>query len=387
MKTRSKILFLILISPFLIQSCSKKEKEARYELKEINGIKVVHNFRSEVFKPVKFIEDLSIGVQEGDEVYMFSDPRDIDSDLQGNIYVLDYKEVTIKKYDSRGKHIKNIGRKGQGPGEFEMPRSFIVSDDGRIYVQDILSLEIEMLSADGDYLGAVNLKDRCYEVFISPDGELVIGGKSYVEGKDKEVEYIYQVCKYDLQQKEFIPFYKQKQLRYDRLSSGEISLEVPLYVRWNIDSGGRIYVGTANKYELNVFSPQCQLLFKFIKDYEPFPVEKGLRESIFERLSSSRTPLDSREYEEYLKFYPVFKSISVDEKDRVWVELFQPSKKDSQIQSTNFDIFSPEGKFLFSTTIDKYVYPRLIFKNGYVYTLVRDNSGFSKALRFKIEED
>jgi hypothetical protein len=387
MKTGFKISFLILIFSFFLQSCSKKEKEARYELKEINGIKVIHNFESEVFKSVKFIEDLSIGVQEGDENYMFSEPRDINSDSKGNIYVLDYREVTIKKYDSHGTHIKNIGRKGQGPGEFQMPRSFIMGRNDRIYVQDSLSLEIEILSADGDDLGAVNLKDRCDQVSIGPDEELVIGGKSYVEGKDKEVEYLYQVYKYDLQQKEFIPFYKQKQLRYDTLSSNEISLVIPLYVRWDIDSGGHIWVAAANKYELNVFSPQCQLLFKFTKDYEPFPVEKGLRESIFKRLSSSGISFDSREYGEYLESYPVFKSLSVDEKNRAWVELFQPPKKDSQLQSTNFDVFSPEGRLLFSTRIDRYVYPRLVFKNGYVYTLARDNSGFSKALRFKIGED
>jgi hypothetical protein len=387
MKTRFKISFLILIFSFFIQSCAKKEKEARYELREINGIKVIHNFKSDIFRPIRFVEDLSIGVQEGDENYMFSDPGDMDSDSQGNIYVLDYKEVTIKKYDSRGNHIKNIGRKGQGPGEFQMPRSFIVGHKDRIYVQDILSLEIEMLSADGDYLGAVNLKDMCDQVFISPDEELIIGEKSYVEGKDKEVEYLYQVGKYDLQKKEFIPFYKQKQLRYDRLSSNEISLEIPLYVRWDIDSAGHIYVATANKYELNVFSPQCQLLFKFTKDYEPSPVEKGLKESIFKRLSSSRIPFDSREYGEYLEFYPVFKSLSVDEKDRVWVELFQPSKKDSQVQSTNFDVFSPEGKFLFSTKIDKIIYPRLIFKKGYIYTLTRNELGFSRALRLRFVED
>jgi len=42
-------------------------------------------------------EDLSIGIDEGDENYMFSYPFDVDSDSHGNIYVLDFTERTIKK--------------------------------------------------------------------------------------------------------------------------------------------------------------------------------------------------------------------------------------------------------------------------------------------------
>lgn len=43
-----------------------------------------------------FSDELIIGVEEGDENYIFSSPVDIDADSQGNIYILDIQECVIK---------------------------------------------------------------------------------------------------------------------------------------------------------------------------------------------------------------------------------------------------------------------------------------------------
>lgn len=125
MKDKTKVVSaVVFLLAFLIcVSCQKQGAEWKGTIEEVNGIKVVHNFEpdpDESFKPIEFIVDLSIG-EEGDDVnYMFSAPRHIDADSQGNIYVLDSREFTVKKYDSQGKPVKNIGRFGQGPGELDL---------------------------------------------------------------------------------------------------------------------------------------------------------------------------------------------------------------------------------------------------------------------------
>ncbi|MBN1271612.1 MAG: hypothetical protein JXB26_05020 [Candidatus Aminicenantes bacterium] len=68
---------------------------------------------------------------------MFSSPRDINTDSKGNIFVLDYRESTIKKYDPNGNHIINIGREGQGPGEFENPRAMSITAQDEIFVSEL----------------------------------------------------------------------------------------------------------------------------------------------------------------------------------------------------------------------------------------------------------
>ncbi len=59
-------------------------------------------------------------------------PVDIDSDNEGNIYVLDRRDYIVKKHNTQGLLIKNIGERGQGPSEFQMPLSFCISLRGGV---------------------------------------------------------------------------------------------------------------------------------------------------------------------------------------------------------------------------------------------------------------
>jgi len=124
-------LFLLL---FLI-NCSVKEK---------SEVKIS-------FEPV-----LSIGVEEGDENYMLGGVADVEEDKEGNIYVLDFKFRTIRKYDRYGKFIKNIGRKGQGPGEISQFPVDMAIGNGKIYL--LLINTIIIYDKKGNYLNSFKLK-------------------------------------------------------------------------------------------------------------------------------------------------------------------------------------------------------------------------------------
>ncbi len=384
-KAISIILFLLI---FIIALSSEKQKsEWKGKIETIDGVKVVHNFKNDLFKPLKFVEDLSIGIEEGDENYMFSNPKDIDSDSKGNIYVLDSRECTVKKYDSQGKHIKNIGRKGQGPGEFEMPYFFELSQQDKIYVGDTLARKIDIFKANGGYLKTLEAREWIDQVSINQKEELIAGFKSPMEGENKEVKFIYEVCKYDSKMNKIFEFYSQKQVFTFRISDGEFTLDYPIFVKWDIDSKDNVYIGTANKYEINVFSSKGSLLFKLSLDFKPIPVTGEAQRKSLEILNRLKDVINFQETRKLLEFYPVFNSISIDEKDQIWIEHYQPYWRDKPRKEATFDVFSSDGKFLFSTKIDKSIFPKLTFKNGYIYILATEESGFSRALRLRIVEN
>jgi len=60
-------------------------------------------------------EELALG-KTGNEETMLLNPRAVEVDQAGNIYVIDGKAVQIKVYDPQGNFIRAIGRRGQGPG-------------------------------------------------------------------------------------------------------------------------------------------------------------------------------------------------------------------------------------------------------------------------------
>lgn len=57
-------------------------------------------------------------------------------DIDGNVYVSDREEHKIWVFDPLGRSLRSIGRRGQGPGEFQAPTGIAVSPDLRLYVRD-----------------------------------------------------------------------------------------------------------------------------------------------------------------------------------------------------------------------------------------------------------
>jgi len=55
---------------------------------------------------------------------MLLEPAVVDADEAGKVYVLDRKAGQIKVFDPQGNFLRAIGRRGQGPGEFQEPRYF-----------------------------------------------------------------------------------------------------------------------------------------------------------------------------------------------------------------------------------------------------------------------
>lgn len=101
-------------------------------------------------------EDLSIGVENGDENLMFSSLEAIDVDLEGNIYILDWSnsgDSRLQKFSERGDFLKSIAiKKGQGPEEVAMFGGAAVSPAGTIFVLDRGGSKIVVLGKDGQFL-------------------------------------------------------------------------------------------------------------------------------------------------------------------------------------------------------------------------------------------
>ncbi len=383
-----KLLILFLSLPFLILSCTKKKESSYFRTEIVNGVKVVHNFQAsqdKAFKQIEFVEDLSIGVDECDENYMFSYPFDIDSDSHGNIYVFDFTERTIKKYDDKDFFQKNLGRKGQGPGEFDWPYGFCISAQDLIYVADSGERKIEILNSDGVYQKAIRLKSFIEQISINNKDELIIHCSESTQEDEDTRRRMSKIGKYDAQNEKLEYFFSKEKPLFRNIQSEEYSIRIP-YERFDIDSKGNVYVGTTNEYEIQVYSPDGELMMRFSREYTPIPIDREIKLKAMKQLSKSSFRINLQEYEKLIDCHPIFGSISVDENDRVWIRLFQPLGESDIREYASFDVFSSKGKYLFEVKINRDIIGQPVFKNGYVYTLARNELGYSRALRLKIIE-
>jgi len=96
-------------------------------------------------------EDLSIGVETGDDPYMFGPIVGLAATNE-RIYVADDSRFAVRVYDHDGNHLFDIGREGEGPGEFDHINALAVDPDGRVLVQG--GARVNVFDLDGNYLEA-----------------------------------------------------------------------------------------------------------------------------------------------------------------------------------------------------------------------------------------
>lgn len=164
------------------------------KIEMVNGVRVIHNEKGGQWgaNPAVKLELIrTIGGLDAEENLSFNNPSDIVRDSAGNLYILDMDNNRIQKLDSEGKFIKTIGRKGQGPGEFQGPSSMDIDTEDNLFVFDVRTRRIEVFSSDGKPLRTI--KFRAFStghIRLLKTGLIVRGGSldfGIVMGKVKKL--------------------------------------------------------------------------------------------------------------------------------------------------------------------------------------------------------
>lgn len=87
----------------------------------------------------------------------FYTPVSITSDEKGNVYILDFKNSTLKMFSNRGEFIETIARRGRGHGKFENPRDAFFEGGNNLYIADNRNRKIQVLTTDGEFLKSFKL--------------------------------------------------------------------------------------------------------------------------------------------------------------------------------------------------------------------------------------
>ncbi len=95
----------------------------------------------------KLVEEASIGVETGDEPYLFGDVVGVGV-AADEVFVVDTQVLRVRAYDRDGIHLRDLGEEGDGPGEFRRPTGLAVGSD-RVYVWDPQLGRISVFSVEG----------------------------------------------------------------------------------------------------------------------------------------------------------------------------------------------------------------------------------------------
>ncbi len=82
----------------------------------------------------------------------FAQVRDAIVTADGALWVLDFKEQAIRRYDARGRFVGTSGRPGAGPGELRNANGMLRHGDGSVWVNDPSNGRLTVFGADGAFV-------------------------------------------------------------------------------------------------------------------------------------------------------------------------------------------------------------------------------------------
>ncbi len=415
-------LFLVAI---LAAACSSGRNTSEYDLsaewghtKSKDGpVTIIHTTQGSVWRGrAQLVEELSIGSETGAEPYLFGQIAGI-AGREDRIFVLDSKISILRMYDGQGRYLRDVARKGEGPGEFVSPSSLVVNPrDGRLFVQDASRGRISVFSSDGDYQESWRIKAWSWglDMVVTADGTLYIDepvpdsgvpgllnmgvmmvgyGRDGVNGKTVKIPH---------------PDFKPAELVYLRRGNTTARWNVPFSPRafWILSPSGAMVHGVSADYRIEVENGSGGTT-RIEKNWEPVPVDRDEKEWHTRATTAAArrvTPGWSWDGPAIPDIKSAYKGLFPDLSGRIWVlrqgrgrrvqdcqetpaNIRQYQESPCWIDSVLVDVFEETGRYLGEVEVPEGLRfsPPPFIRDELVLAVIMDRDGNERVKRFRLK--
>ena len=364
-------LIIFIACLFLFASCNQEQEKTEWKgtIEEVDGVTVVRNPNAPMTQGDIFTleEDLSIEQIDGMEEYIFEYLWEILVDEKENIYSINYtgrgREPHIRVFDRLGKYIRNIGRMGQGPGEFTQVAHLQITPNNELMVIDANSSKLSFFSLDGDYLRRTPyLGVRANNVRVNSNGNYFFYSVEYQSQKVSD-SIPYAANKLELFGPDF-NFIKLVVKDEYRNIDGAIA---PPWMIIRFPSLDFAICGFSEIYEFQIYDLNGHLVQKISRNFDPVEIGEYEKEK---RDWTGRKGLP--------KYFPAFNDFSIDEDGKIYVQTFE---REMEKDKFYFDVFDSEGKYIAKIPLNSL--PKY-WKNGKMYAAEEDENGYVYIKRYKV---
>jgi hypothetical protein len=393
--SRFPTVFIWLTLALMLSHAGCKREAAQAKVETIAGVTYVHNPAAPLHpgRTVVFEEDLTFKEKnEAGEVRLFK-PSWYVVDAQDNVYIEDESDMAIKLFDPRGKYLRTIGRKGNGPGEFGRIANLAVLPDGRLLVTDFETRRTSFFSPEGRFLSSFQWKKFFSQVHLATNSSYTVD--EMVISEDMQELWVKTI---DFEGNEVLSIGKFSYPEFKTLQQGEITFSTS--VPWSpmsIFAGDQkrqlLYHCLNDKFLIEVYDSQGKLFRKIDRPYEAPPVTNEDIEEFESRFKDRPdSPFAKLAKQMVLpKVKTVAERLLIDSDGNLWVETNEEKskpearakeKKSVENPIRAYDIFSPDG--VYETKVWTDIRPG-IFANAKMYRSVEDaETGLRQLKRYRM---
>jgi len=335
-------LFFLITIGLLIINCSK-ESGLNYHIEKRDGMTIFinDNFPSKKDLEINISELFTIsGENFYDSTSAFSRITSWALSQNGDIYLLDQKTSSIKRFDEQGNYLGCFGQRGSGPGEFVLHGniSSMLSYKNSIYVVDPSRMDILHYNFTGKFIDNIRINKIPLFMEVLND-DRIISCSLTPNITEKGMKLIFSTNMLDLS------FGVEKELdrRIFDINPQKPINPMEVYPRFTTTENDEIYLAeiSEDKYVINIYDSKGKKHKEIRKKYRKIPfLKKDFNTNNSIAKNDKKTP----------KYKKSIDALFRDSQNRIWVATAKNKDEESDL-GIKFDIFK-DGIYLNSFTFD-----------------------------------
>jgi hypothetical protein len=335
---------------------------------------------------IELVEDLVIGPGAGDPNYNFYSILDLAIDAEQRIYVFDFPSRHIQVFDSGGRFLQTISRRGQGPGEIDEHGGWIavigdrlcrVSSRGRMSIWNLDGTHFRTLQIKGARyfrggMAALGQSSIVTSLVLPPEGNGIQGSRAFVRVSDQGGEEL-----------RYATLPAQGNINLTRTDSGVLAVNTRIPVgepQFAVSPDG-VYLTPSVEYQVLAVEPSGDARWALRVAWSRRRLTSGDRERAME-IVRRRVP-DARASEvDWPESYPALsvRSRSATTRGRDYplrtdgngyLYVFPFVHPDDASDYRPVDVYSPDGELLFAGMISDRSW--LAAQGEYIYGVETDS--------------
>ena len=358
----------------VLLSVAAAPQSVRIEQKD--GLTVVRNGSKPAAVPgapkgVRLVHELTIGSENDTDETMIFTIRAVQAGAGGEVYVLDGKIGQVKIYGPDGRHLRTIGKKGQGPGELQSPSRMVLTPDGNLCFLDSGNNRISVYSPEGVCLKETPFTGWRPFRFLPDSRGFGYGDVLDFEGGVKDI-----LIKLDAKLNKAATIATLVVAE----NPSEQTLPVEMYrLVYQVDRQDRLIWASTGAYELNVVDADGKAVRKIERAHDKKSYSRADKDRLIKEYFDGKTPPPGLD-----PYFPPTKPVLFyflfDDEGRIYVRTYET---DDQGQFF-YDILDGEGRFFARFSLPE---SELLagVKNGKAYTYISENeAGIPQVKRYAL---
>lgn len=280
------------------------------------------------------------------------------TDADGNVYLLDSQLSEVQVYSADGEYLNTLGREGEGPGEFRRASSVLFMPGGTIGVLQAAPARLVRLTMDGDPAGEFELparEDGGFRIFM---GAQSAGDQIYLLYMDQvfqqdqgSLTQHWTLTGVDADGQPVAEYYtEQRKLEFANIVIDEEKMDT-VQNRWMVAADGRLYTAAAHgDYAIMSWEADGGGARVIERDYDSYKRDGEQKQEMhdlyeaFTRQAPNATLKISDVDADVFRFYPR-------EDGSLWVLSSRGVRERPEGALGVFDVFDAAGRFVRQVTL------------------------------------